>query len=586
MESNLKLDPPIQNRPTKDKSSYPLSPTVKVINDFSSNESEYITLVHEGNGTYSVPSAGTSMKNDDQQMENIFEENKENEANATEEEAFRSEEDTSALSKQEITGSVRERLSKETPSGKSISIIVSSSTKKIFSNPTTTRKMLDNSNFRKYMIGPIEVRGRGNSIKLEVKSEIESDLGLKNIRQLANFPVRVWCPMTTQIRPKNKVGVISPVDLDTNLQEEFIPYLKLTDKDVNNCKILEAKRLNRRGRDLELVKVVFEGDFLPEKVIWNNLIYKVRPYIFSPLRCYKCQGYGHGASSCTGRNVCSYCSKYHKFEDCLQDDDVICCHCRLDHFTGDRCCEFYKAAANIEDLKQKGEITYLESKRRYNSLNNKTLDQLLNNSNGDNNRGYSTGNVKNEQTKHEMKAVNIPNKNNLKANITTNNRFDVLADETNNDSDDSDCDFFDVMNTLTQSRKLKSRNKRNICKNASKTYANAVKSYLNENSDEEETILSNNTLGDNKSSQTDHSTNHDIKENKLTTENNTSYRNKANKQGSDYYTKEFKETFFYQLLNKVKRFTQNTPIKSLEFWFRFMIELFDFVGQQFEDTEQ
>ena len=156
----------------------------------------------------------------------------------------------------------------------------------------------------------------------------------------------------------------------------FIPFLRIPNQDINKCKIVEAKRLTKRGKDLDLVKLVFEGESLPEKVIWNNLIYKVRPLIYNPLRCYKCQGYGHGANSCTGRNRCSHCSGFHSIDDCAREDDVICCHCREDHFTGDRRCEFYKQAALIENQKQKGEISYLESKKRFNSLNNKTLDEF------------------------------------------------------------------------------------------------------------------------------------------------------------------------------------------------------------------
>ena len=208
-------NPQLDNQGTNSNVGYPISPKVKVINNFGGNE--FVTLIDEGNGTFSLPDNGGLAKasghskkivqHDNVKNKNIFKENE-----TTEEEDFRPVEDSSALSKLEINGGVHERLTKETSAGKSsISIIISCSTKKIFANPSTTRKLLDNSNFKKYMLGPIEVKGKGKSIKLEVKPEIDIEIGLNNIKQLSNFPVHVWSPKIINIR--HKVGVISPIDL-------------------------------------------------------------------------------------------------------------------------------------------------------------------------------------------------------------------------------------------------------------------------------------------------------------------------------------------------------------------------------------
>ena len=588
---------------------YPLSPEITVINKFNNhdkpNDKDFVTLIHEGNGTFTLPSGDFSTNNPavekSEKISTMLQE-KEKGPNTvttvqeigggtipTGNKAFGNEEGARASSKLEKNGGVRERLSKETLSGKSLTIIISCANKRIFTNPSTTRKILDNSEFKKYMLGPIEVKGKGKSVKLEVKSEIETEIGLRNINNLATHSVRVWSPRpTAHTKPNQRIGVISPIDLDTNLLEEFVPFIRLTDKDARKCNIVEAKRFNKRGRDLELVKIVFDGEFLPEKIIWNNLIYKVRPYIYNPIRCYKCQDYGHGISSCTGRDVCPYCMGRHKLDDCLREDEVFCCHCHLRHYVGDRDCEFFKQAAIIEDKKQKGEITYQESKLRFNALNNKTLEQLLNNSKPEkvNDKGYSTDNVRKGQIRNKLKVNNheLISKNNSQSDIATQNRFDILSEDSDDESENSSCDFFD-MNTFNRSKKYKSSNNRNRSKNSNKSYANVVKSPQNNNSDVRDNMMMPiRSSGNKDTAMNDQNKNYTEKDKNIDRENNTN-QHESNRLCFDFSNNEFKESFFHQILNKVKRFSKRTPLKSLDFWFSFVFDLFDFVGQQFENSD-
>ena len=583
---------------------YPISPNITVTNEFKNqdrlNDKEFITLIHEGNGTFTLPSRNLQQNNPDQQPRKgedgkiaakLLPKEKKMSTQGIEEgptsskvDTFRSGEGARDLSKQEIDGGIHECLSKETPKGKSLTVIISCTNKRIFTNPNTTRKILDGSNFKKYMLGPIEVKGKGKSVKLELRPEIELDIGLKNIKHLANHAVNVWCP--TYTKPNHKIGVISPIDLETNLLEEFIPFLRLTDKDANKCKIVEAKRFNKKGRDLEIVKVVFEGNFLPEKVIWNNLIYKVRPYIFSPLRCYKCQDYGHGANSCTGRSVCFHCRGCHNIDDCTREDDVICHHCKLDHFTGDRCCEFYKHAAIIEDQKQNGEISYHESKVRFNSLNNKTLEELLHTSslNKDYKNGYSTGNVKDNLT-NTTYHLNVT-KTNSRSIIPTKNRFEILSEDSDDESECSNSNSFETMNSYNQSKTPKPRLNQKVLKKSNKTYANIVKSSQNRKSGYDDKKMTQNSLiGDRETVESNQYKNHKEKESNLVKENNINQNTNSNNSNFYYSNNEFKESFFYQILSKVKSFSQKTPLKSFDFWFGFVFDLFDFIGQQFEISE-
>ena len=168
--------------------------------------------------------------------------------------------------------------------------------------------------------------------------------------------------------------------------------------------------------------------------------------------------------------------------------------------------------------------------------------------------------------------------------ISTNNRFEILSNDIGNESDDSSSDFFDMVNTSSQSRKFNSRKPKNTNRNSNKsnnTYANAVKSSLNTTSDDEDDkILRNKILGNKDINQKEHNN----------TRNNVirvakDIHSKSNTQESDYSANDYKESFFYLLMNKAKRFSKKTSMKYLDFWFEFILDLFDFVGQKFEDTE-
>ncbi|KAL0153030.1 hypothetical protein M9458_051629, partial [Cirrhinus mrigala] len=55
----------------------------------------------------------------------------------------------------------------------------------------------------------------------------------------------------------------------------------------------------------------FDQEKLPEKVYIGFMCYDVRLYIPPPIRCFKCQRYGHVAAVCKGKQRCGKCSGEH-----------------------------------------------------------------------------------------------------------------------------------------------------------------------------------------------------------------------------------------------------------------------------------
>jgi len=62
---------------------------------------------------------------------------------------------------------------------------------------------------------------------------------------------------------------------------------------------------------------------LPSSVCIGYLRYRVKPYIPQPMRCQKCQGYGHIAANCKRDVKCVRCGQGHSWENCPVKDDEV-----------------------------------------------------------------------------------------------------------------------------------------------------------------------------------------------------------------------------------------------------------------------
>ena len=114
---------------------------------------------------------------------------------------------------------------------------------------------------------------------------------------------------------------------------------KLKDQDVKEV----YRQQRREGEDLVPTNrfvITFDKTTLPKEVKVGYLICKVRLYIPNPRRCFKCQGYGHGKSTCKHEPVCARCGETgHDFKDCQQDP--WCIHCHGEHPASDKKCPMY-----------------------------------------------------------------------------------------------------------------------------------------------------------------------------------------------------------------------------------------------------
>ena len=91
---------------------------------------------------------------------------------------------------------------------------------------------------------------------------------------------------------------------------------------------------------------------------------RVEQYVPAPLRCFKCQKYGHHREVCRGRQTCVKCGEKgadHVEEYCLKE--ITCANYRQDHPAYARSCTVYQKEKEIIEVKHKRNVSFLEARR-------------------------------------------------------------------------------------------------------------------------------------------------------------------------------------------------------------------------------
>ncbi|GFS83492.1 uncharacterized protein TNCV_66381 [Trichonephila clavipes] len=96
---------------------------------------------------------------------------------------------------------------------------------------------------------------------------------------------------------------------------------------------------------------------LPSAIKAGYLNCKVRPYIPNPLRCFKCQRFGHLQTSCRGQLTCSRCASVgHDSTDCSLQPK--CINCLQTHPSDSKICPKWKIEKQIQEIKTTKNISY------------------------------------------------------------------------------------------------------------------------------------------------------------------------------------------------------------------------------------
>ena len=157
------------------------------------------------------------------------------------------------------------------------------------------------------------------------------------------------------IRKQFQKGIIHGV------AEEYSDDQLLKGITAADITISDTKRL---GKSRSVV-VTFEGSVLPTHVFYGYLRFSVKLFIPSPIRCYKCQRWGHMAKQCRSQFRCSKCGEPHDTRTCEAEPQIEkCCNCGENHKASSHDCESYGEAKQIIKVKTEGKMSYSEAVRK------------------------------------------------------------------------------------------------------------------------------------------------------------------------------------------------------------------------------
>ena len=217
-----------------------------------------------------------------------------------------------------------------------------------------------------------------------IKKVIDYCVGghVESVRKLASGDLSVICKSPDQVRDLLKLRKFHDLDV-----EAVIPLSLNSCKGVATCRdfvemderdiiqemedqdVIDARFITRmvegvRRRTASVI-FTFAGSQLPERLLVGYEVINVRPYIPNPLRCFKCQSYGHHGKTCRALNpVCGRCAvEGHVAEGCMSLVEK-CRNCSGSHSTTSRDCPTWKLEREVCAVKVREGISYYDARKR------------------------------------------------------------------------------------------------------------------------------------------------------------------------------------------------------------------------------
>lgn len=209
-------------------------------------------------------------------------------------------------------------------------------------------------------------------------------------RVLPNGVILVECKNKEQAEKAKAIGKIAGKKVETtipvrNNEIKGVIYgvsAELSEKDIKEhikggC-VNEVKRFKAReggSRDAPVL-ISFEGSELPERVYIFCMSYQVKAYQRPPLRCFKCQRFGHMAASCRGNRRCAKCGGDHDVLKC-EVEDKKCCNCGGAHMASSRECTHFVKAKKVQEVQNHSKISYAEALKKVEGAKTPVIAETL-----------------------------------------------------------------------------------------------------------------------------------------------------------------------------------------------------------------
>ena len=189
---------------------------------------------------------------------------------------------------------------------------------------------------------------------IECKKESQSNNLLKS-KIFANIPIKV----VPHVSLNSSKGVIRTREFDGVSDEVMLEGLK------KQC-VTAVKRITIR-KDGKIIQtstfiITFNKPTLPKEILAAYILIKVDPYIPNPLRCFKCQRFGHHQERCKQQPRCARCGQEGHIDSACTNK-TKCCNCDGDHPAFSRECPQWTREKEIQHVRVSNKISFPEARK-------------------------------------------------------------------------------------------------------------------------------------------------------------------------------------------------------------------------------
>ena len=200
--------------------------------------------------------------------------------------------------------------------------------------------------------------------------EGESRRQAENILKIKTFFTRAYPHEMLNISK----GVIKSRELALATEAEIVSALGK--EGVTNIRRISIRKGEQRIRANTYI-LIFNKPQTPKEVKIDYCLERVE-YVPPPLRCFKCQKYGHLREACRRPHTCTKC--YEKDPDHVEEEsfkEITCANIRQDHPAYERSCVVYKREKEIIEVKHKKNVSFLGAWRIIGRYIGETATPLL-----------------------------------------------------------------------------------------------------------------------------------------------------------------------------------------------------------------
>ena len=167
------------------------------------------------------------------------------------------------------------------------------------------------------------------------------------------------------MQPEHKKGVIRCPDIKCS-DEEILEGLK--DEGVIKLDTISGFRDGQRKPTGTFI-LTFQSQTLPKYIRVGCYRVAVSQLIPNPIRCYKCQKFGHTKFNCRKNEVCNKCGKEDHTDSQECTKEAKCVNCQGNHASNDKTCPKWKEEKEIQRIKAERGISNTDAKKQMDIFN-------------------------------------------------------------------------------------------------------------------------------------------------------------------------------------------------------------------------